>query len=52
VYQSDSVIVSLGGTMVLKGYFKGNWVVMIVGVGHGTDSPPGFADLLASFSFV
>ena len=52
VYQRDVVITSLGGTMVIKCFGKGTWLVMMVGVSTGDEAPIGLAELVASFSFV
>ncbi len=52
VYQRDTIVAAPAGIIHVKSYGKGAWAVFIFGPSTGTDRPPGFTELITSFSFV
>ena len=51
VYQRDTIVVVPGGMIHMKSFGKGAWAVFFSGPSSGSERPPGFTDLITSFSF-
>jgi hypothetical protein len=52
VYERDTIVAVPEGIIHMKSYGKGAWAVFVLGPSGGSERPPGFTELIVSFSFV
>lgn len=52
VFVRDTEIALIDGTMYMKSFAQGAWIVFLMGATTGSGPPDGFDDLVASFAFL